>query len=37
MAEYTRFIKNDPWKLPEPLFFEAKRRVKGCRPLGHSY
>ena len=32
MAEYTRFIKNDQWKLLEPLLPKAKRSAKGGRP-----
>ena len=32
MAKYTRFIKNDQWKLLEPLLPKAKRSAKGGRP-----
>jgi len=32
MAEYTRFINNDQWKLLKPLLQEPKRNPKGGRP-----
>jgi hypothetical protein len=32
MAKYTGFIKNDQWKLLEPLLPKAKRSAKGGRP-----
>ena len=32
MAEYTRFINNDQWKLLKPLLPEPKRNPKGGRP-----
>ena len=32
MAKYKRFIKNDQWKLLEPLLPKAKRSRKGGRP-----
>lgn len=32
MAKYTRFIKDDQWKLIEPLLPKAKRNPKGDRP-----
>ena len=32
MAKYTRFIKNDQWKLLEPMLPKPKRNPKGGRP-----
>jgi transposase len=32
MAKYNRFIKNDQWKLLEPLLPKPKRSGKGGRP-----
>ena len=33
MAKYTRFIKDDQWKLLDPLLPKQKRNLKGGRPV----